>query len=112
MDRLGRWFQKERRTFMFREMLEDWPGRFLLLLLCACFAMVPLLIWAAIVEGKEWEAFAAAHDCKVIGRMSGSSSTGVGFGVMANGQTGTVITTSTTPPKTGYACNDGVTYWR
>jgi hypothetical protein len=48
----------------------------------------------------------------VVGRMSGSTQTGVGYGVTANGQFGTVVTTTSTPSKTGYLCNDGVTYWR
>lgn len=97
---------------MLRDMLQDWPGRIFLLLIVVLVAMIPLIIYAMHEEAKEWAAFAKAHDCKVVGRMSGSTSTGLGVGVMPNGQIGTVMTTSTTPAKTGYACNDGVTYWR
>ena len=97
---------------MLRDMLEDWEGRLLLLLMVVLVAMIPLTIYAMHEEAKEWAAFAEAHDCKVVGRMSGTTSTGLGVGVMPNGQVGTVMTTSTTPSKTAYACNDGVTYWR
>ena len=97
---------------MIRNMLEGWPGRIFLLVLLGCAALIPLTIYAAFKEARAWATFASEHDCKVVGQMSGSTSTGTGVGVMANGQVGTVTTTSTTPDKTGYACNDGVTYWR
>lgn len=97
---------------MLRDMLEDWPGRLVLFVLLVLVAMIPLAIYDARNEAKEWAAFAKAHDCKVVGRISGDTTTGFGVGVMPNGQVGTVMTTSTTPSKTGYACNDGVTYWR
>lgn len=93
---------------MIKEMLIDWPGRFLLLSMILGFAIIPLLIWATVEESKQWAAFSVAHECKVVGSMSGSTSTGVGF--TPNGQVTTVITT--TPGKTAYACNDGMTYWR
>jgi hypothetical protein len=98
---------------MLRDMWEDgWVGRSILALLILMVALIPLGIWAAVEEQKEWETFSAAHECKVVGRMSGSTQTGVGYGVTANGQFGTVVTTTSTPSKTGYLCNDGVTYWR
>lgn len=75
-------------------------------------ALIPLLIWALIEENKQWEAFSVSHECKVVGQMSGSVQSGVGFGTGVNGQAGTVITTTSIPSKTGYLCNDGVTYWR
>lgn len=89
-----------------------WAGRQLLLLAVVPVVMIPLAVYVTQKEAKEWAEFARAHDCKVVGRMSGSTSTGMGVGVMPNGQVGTVMTTSTTPAKTAYACNDGVTYWR
>lgn len=91
---------------------EGWLGRMMLALIVFVVLLIPAVIYGSIKEAEEWEAFAAAHACKKVGHMSGSTSTGVGFGTMPNGQMGTVMTTSTTPGKTGYACNDGVTYWR
>lgn len=94
----------------------DWTERLVVgLFALAGFGLVlliPWMIWASIEEAKEWQAFSVTHDCKVVGRMSSSTSTGLGFGMMSNGQMGTVMTTNTIPAKTGYACNDGVTYWR
>lgn len=95
---------------MLRDIWNDgWVGRSILVL---PILMVALIIWAAVEEQKEWEAFSATHECKVVGRMSGSTQTGVGYGVTANGRFGTVVTTTSTPSKTGYLCNDGVMYWR
>jgi hypothetical protein len=97
---------------MLRDLTRDWTVRFILAIIAALFALIPLTIRAMHQEAKEWAAFAEAHDCKVVGKISGSTGTGLGVGVMPNGQIGTVMTTTTIPGKTGYACNDGVTYWR
>jgi len=91
---------------------EGWFGRLLLALIILMVSLIPLLIWAEIEEDRQWEIFSAAHECKVVGRMSGSMQSGAGFGVAANGQVGTVITTTSIPSKIGWLCNDGVTYWR
>lgn len=71
-------------------------------------AVLILAVVSSIREHREWEAFRVAHACKVVGQMDGSTS--VGYGVGSNGQAG-VVTTST-PGKTGFQCDDGVTYWR
>ena len=98
---------------MLRDMWDDgWVYRSILALLLLVVALIPLGIWAAVEEQKEWEAFSVAHECKVVGRMRGSTQTGVGYGMTSNGKFGTVVTTTSTPDKTGYLCNDGVTYWR
>lgn len=75
-------------------------------------SMIAGLVWLMIQEGKQWAAFSETHHCKKVGEMSGSTQTGVGIGVTANGHMGTVITTSVTPCKTSWLCDDGVTYWR
>lgn len=90
---------------MLRDMLEDWVGRSILLVLAVG---IPALVYFAQKEAEEWAAFAEAHECRVTGHMN--STTGSGLGMMPNGLVGIVITT--TPAQTGYTCNDGVTYWR
>ena len=70
--------------------------------------LIVLVVLYAIQEQREWNEFAATHDCKVIGKMRGQMVTGTGIG--ANGQV--VTTFSQTPDQTGYRCNDGVEYWR
>lgn len=88
------------------------PGRFALGVILFSLAMIPVAIWESIVEQEEWDTFAEAHSCKVVGKMNGSVQTGVGYGVTSGGKMGTVMTTTTIPDKTGYICDDGVTYWR
>lgn len=72
------------------------------------FALLALLGCLAVEDAKQWQEFVRAHDCKKVGEISGSTSTG--YGITATGQAGMVSTY--TPGKTGYSCNDGVTYWR
>lgn len=98
---------------LLRDMWDDgWMGRLLLALIVFLVLLIPAAIYGSIQEAKEWEAFSVAHNCKKVGHIKGDVQTGVGFGMTANGQVGTVITTSSTPDKNGWLCDDGVTYWR
>lgn len=65
-------------------------------------------LWAGHVDAKRWAKFSAEHDCRVVGKMNGT--VGVGTAVKPGGGVATVTTYE--PGKTGYLCNDGVTYWR
>lgn len=67
-------------------------------------ALFLLLIWALIVEAREWGAFKREHHCKVVAKISGSTFTTIG----SDGKIGV----GSTPGKTGWACDDGVTYYR
>jgi len=70
-----------------------------------------LLAWVTyemIQEQKQWDSFKAIHNCKVIGKEKGDVS--VGMGTTNNGKYGTIIMSN--PDKTGYKCDDGITYWR
>lgn len=67
-----------------------------------------LLVYAFYKDAQAWHKFRIEQNCKVVGKIS--PSTGVGPGVGANGQMTTVVIT--TPGKTGWLCDDGVTYWR
>ncbi|SFP92881.1 hypothetical protein SAMN03159489_02210 [Pseudomonas sp. NFPP07] len=78
------------------------------LIIAAGIGLMAVAAWAAIEENRQWKAFAQAHECKKIEEISGTTSTGYGF--TSSGQ-GAMVTTYT-PGKTGWACNDGVTYWR
>ena len=72
------------------------------------------IVWAlymSVLENRRWKAYAAEH-CKIVGKMSGDTSVGVGNIVNPNGSVGMVVTTTTTAGKTGWACDDGITHWR
>lgn len=71
-------------------------------------AIIGLIIFLEIKEQREWSQFVVDQNCKVVGRERGS--TNVGYGVTTSGQMGAVFTT--TASKTGWLCDDGVTYWR
>lgn len=81
-------------------------------LITLLMVLLPFSIVAGIKEQKAWDQFAITHNCRKVGHIRGHVSMGSGIGVTSNGGVGTVITTTTTPNKTGFACNDGVTYWR
>lgn len=70
------------------------------------------LIYLLVQEQAEWNAFAAEHECKVVGRASGDVATSTGLVINQSGQVSTVTTVGVAADKTGYLCNDGVTYWR
>lgn len=98
---------------LIKEMWNDgWSGRLMLAFLVFVVLLIPAAIYGSVKEAEEWEAFSAAHACKKVGYMSGSTQTGVGFGVTGGGQMGSVVTTSSAPSRTGWLCDDGVTYWR
>lgn len=61
-------------------------------------------------EERRWQEFKAAHECKVVGRMSGDVTTTVAPIIGGNG--GVAFGVSVSPDKTGWQCNDGITYWR
>jgi len=98
---------------LIKDMWNDgWSGRLVLVFLIFLVLLIPVVIYGSVKEQERWEEFSAAHACKKVSEMSGSTQTGVGFGMTANGQMGTVVTTTSTPSKTGWLCEDGVTYWR
>ena len=70
--------------------------------------LVAVVIAAAIHDSNEWDKFKIDHHCKVVGKMDGDVFNT--FGVGSNGQA--VVGIGTTPGKTGWLCDDGVTYWK
>lgn len=78
------------------------------LIISAIVVLLILVIYLAVQEQRVWNQYIVDHACKVVGREKGHSS--VGYGLMTNGTMGTVVTS--TPSKTGWLCDDGVTYWR
>lgn len=87
-------------------------GRTVLAIAVLCVLLMSLGTCGLIEEAAAWKQFRSAHACKIVGHVSASTQTGVGIGVTPNAQIGPVVTTSVTPGKTGWLCDDGVTYWR
>lgn len=71
-----------------------------------------LLFSFSVAENREWEAFRVQHACKVTQKMKGDVNVGIGTTVGGNGQVGVGPVTTVSPDKTGWLCDDGVTYWR
>jgi hypothetical protein len=90
---------------------DGWPGRLVLLLCIAVIVGLPTGIYALVQIEREWKSFAIAHSCKVVGKVSGNVSTGFAT-TFSNGKVGYGPVVVNTPSKTGYACDDGITYWR
>lgn len=90
-------------------MFDDTPSR---LILAGIALLFVVLLAYAVYDTLQWNAFATAHHCKVVQQIAPSTSTGYGYGIQSNGQSGYGVITVTQPGKTGYACDDGVVYWR
>jgi len=73
-----------------------------------CVALIVVSIWALIESERQWKLFAAAHECRVVAKVSGDTFNT--FSVDSKGNP--VVGIATTPDKTGWLCNDGVTYYR
>lgn len=87
-------------------------GKFFLSVFIIFFSTIPLIIYLEVRDSEQWESFSEEHKCQKVGHIKGRSQSGVGFGATANGGFGTVITTTSEHDKTGWLCDDGVTYWR
>jgi len=59
---------------------------------------------AVVEEDNRWKDFKYTHNCKVVSKESDSIGTQVG----SDGKIGTVVIYG----KTGYLCDDGITYYR
>lgn len=70
-------------------------------------ALIAVLLWLSVQEARRWEAFKVAHHCKVVGEQQATTS--VGFAPSGNGVTTVIVTDG---GKTGWLCDNGVTYWR
>jgi hypothetical protein len=86
----------------FRDMLNETEGRIFLVIALVAIAIMTFAVAGALEEGKQWQQFAADHDCVKVEQIKGNVLIGMG----------TVVTTTVEPDKIGWRCNDGVTYWR
>lgn len=76
-----------------------------------CVMIIALLAWAIHSDRekeREWERFAANHQCREVAKISGEMFNTLSFDAKGN----TVVGIGVTSDKTGWLCNDGVTYYR
>ncbi len=59
-----------------------------------------------------WEAFKVEHHCKITDKMAGDVDINVGMALNTNGDLSPVMIVDDTPSRTGWLCDDGVTYWK
>ncbi len=85
--------------------LDDWIPTFFVV---AISVVLVFLFWSLHREGQEWEKFRVDHNCKVVAKIPGDVFNTIGFG--ANGAM--IVGMGATADKTGFACDDGVTYYR
>lgn len=86
---------------------DGWAGKTVLAMIFAVIILIPVGIIESIKNGRQWEAFRIAHNCEIVSRIDSSMGnttvvTGNGVGI------GTVLI----PGKTGWKCDDGITYYR
>jgi hypothetical protein len=80
-------------------------------LMCAVVVGVVLIIGVLIhlmvQEEREWREFSSVNRCHIVGKVQGD----IGVAPVIGDKNGGVAIVST-DDKTGYLCDDGVTYWR
>ena len=87
---------------------DNFPGGLGGALLIFSALLIAVFVVGAVQEEREWDSFKVAHQCKVVAKVDGSSSTAIGFSTSGN----MVVTPVYTPGKTGWLCDDGITYYK
>lgn len=64
--------------------------------------------YMGIQEGQEWKSFVVAHQCHIVTHINGTVFNTLGIDAKGN----TTVGIGSTPDKTGYLCDDGITYFR
>jgi hypothetical protein len=90
----------------------DWLELLLIIMMALIVVMIVMRLSMNIDDNKKWETFKRIHSCKVVCHISSGTQPGICYGTAANGQTITVFMSSITSDRTGWICDDGVTYWR
>lgn len=85
--------------------MDEW---FIPTVVCVCIAILGVAIYAGVTDYREWERFKRTRHCKVVTKISGDVFNTVGTDFKGNINIGI----ASTPDKTGWLCDDGVTYYR
>lgn len=91
------------------DFLIDWLENHIKITISSIVIIFILIISISIIlinrENNEWEIFKISHNCKIISKEKGSTS----IGISSDGKSTTTIVI---PDKTGWLCDDGITYIR
>ena len=77
-------------------------------LIAIIVGLCTIVVVVAHNQSQQWDAFKVEHKCVAVAHIDGTVFNTVG--VDAKG--GMVVGIGSTPSKTGWACDDGVTYYR
>jgi hypothetical protein len=89
---------------IFRDKYGWKPGTLFSIGIIAVVGIFGILINEGIQESKAWAKFSKEHNCVVVAKISGDVITTIG----GDGK----VAVGFTDDKTGYKCDDGVTYYR
>lgn len=78
------------------------------LLIGGSVVLVVIMFALALHESSEWEKFKVEHKCRVVAKIDGEVFNT--FGVDSNGMP--TVGIGSTSSKTGWLCDDGVTYYK
>lgn len=78
------------------------------LIVAACIAVGVLMMSLVVIDQRDWQRFSVENRCRLVAHISGSTFNTVG--ISSNGQA--VVGVGSTSDKNGYACDDGITYYR
>lgn len=92
------------------DMLEAWDGILIIVAILALIALTIFMALSAREEAQQWEVFKKEHNCKVVAHIDGGVTSGVGPVIGGKGGVGIAIVTI--PDKTGWLCDDGITYFK
>lgn len=59
-------------------------------------------------DEEDWQQFKIDHHCKIVAHIEGGLTPGIGSSLSGK----LVVTSNFEPNKTGYLCDDGITYYR
>ena len=86
---------------MIRDFIEDNLGKGMFVVTAV---IIVIVIYFAIKDNNDWEKFKVEHKCKIVSKQNSTVGTGIG----SNGQ----VITTVESGKTGWLCDDGITYYR
>lgn len=89
-------------------MYYEWEDLVIPGIVIVVIVLLVLAIVGTVESNKKWEAYKVAHHCKVVAHIDGDVVPT--FGNSSSGSM--VVGVGSTPDKTGWLCDDGMTYYK